>query len=437
MQLFQNETTPPLADRMRPSSLDEFVGQEKILGPKSPLRKAIDEDRVGSIILWGPPGSGKTTIAQIIANRSKSRFVPFSAVTSGIKEIKRIIAEAIGYGQTGMILFIDEIHRFNKAQQDAFLPHVEHGTIRLIGATTENPSFEVIGPLLSRCRVYMLEPLSIDNLKSIIVRAMQNKDRGLGEINLSVSDDAIEQIIQLSGGDARRTLNLLEFCAETVQKSGGKKITLDLVTEAAQKKAILYDKAGEEHFNLMSALHKSLRASDVDAALYWLTRMLDSGEDPLYIVRRLVRCAVEDIGLADPRALQVSLAAKDAYHFLGSPEGELAIAQAVIYLSLAPKSNAAYMALGKTQEAVKDKPAYQVPMQIRNAPTSHMKAWGYGEGYKYAHQSEDAFAYMECLPEELIGSRFYFPTDRGLEAKLKEKLQWWLERMKKGRRKKI
>ncbi len=296
-----------MADRIRPSSLDEFVGQEKILGPNSPLRKAIDEDRVGSIILWGPPGSGKTTIAQIIANKSKARFVPFSAVTASIKEIKRIIAEARGYGQKGMILFIDEIHRFNKAQQDAFLPYVEHGTIRLIGATTENPSFEVIGPLLSRCRVYMLEPLSIDNLKTIIVRAMQDKKRGLGEMNLSVSDDAIDQIIQLSGGDARRALNLLEFCAETVQKSGGKSIALELVTEAAQKKAILYDKAGEEHFNLISALHKSLRASDVDAALYWLTRMLDSGEDPLYIVRRLVRCAVEDIGLADPRALQISL----------------------------------------------------------------------------------------------------------------------------------
>jgi putative ATPase len=435
MELFQNETTPPLADRMRPLSLDEFAGQEKILGPGSPLRQAIDEDRVGSIILWGPPGSGKTTIARIIAGRSEARFVPFSAVTSGIKEIKRIIAEAIGYGQKGMILFIDEIHRFNKAQQDAFLPHVEHGTIRLIGATTENPSFEVIGPLLSRCRVYMLEPLSTDNLKTIVLRAMKDKKRGLGEMNLSISDDALDQIIQLSGGDARRALNLLEFCAETMQKSGGRNINLELVTEAAQKKAILYDKAGEEHFNLISALHKSLRASDVDAALYWLTRMLDSGEDPLYIVRRLVRCAVEDIGLADPRALQISLAARDAYHFLGSPEGELAIAQAVIYLALAPKSNAAYMALGKTQETVKDKPAYQVPMQIRNAPTSHMKAWGYGQGYEYAHDHDDAFAFMECLPEELIGSRFYVPTDRGLEAKLKEKLRWWLERMKREREK--
>lgn len=433
MELFQSEASSPLADRMRPLSLDELVGQQKILGPGTPLRKAIEEDRVGSVILWGPPGSGKTTIARIVAGKSKARFVLFSAVTSGIRDIKRIIAEARSYGQDGMILFIDEIHRFNKAQQDAFLPHVETGTIRLIGATTENPSFEVIGALLSRCRVYMLEPLSTDDLKTIVRRAVDDIEQGLGEMGLSVSDDAVDQIVQQSGGDARRALNLLEFCAETVEKSGDKNITVELVTEAAQKKALLYDKAGEEHFNLISALHKSIRASDVDASLYWLTRMLDSGEDPLYIVRRLVRCAVEDVGLADPRALQASLAAKDAYHFLGSPEGELAIAQAVIYLALAPKSNAAYKALGKTQDTVKNKPAYTVPMQIRNAPTSYMKAWGYGEGYEYAHDHDDAFAHMECLPEELIGSRFYFPTDRGMEAKLKERLEWWLKRMKKGR----
>jgi putative ATPase len=418
---------------MRPLSLDELVGQQKILGPGTPLRKAIEEDRVGSIVLWGPPGSGKTTIARIVAGESKARFVPFSAVTSGIKEIKRIIAEARSYGQDGMILFIDEIHRFNKAQQDAFLPHVETGTIRLIGATTENPSFEVIGALLSRCRVYMLEPLSSDDLKTIVRRAVDDTERGLGEMGLSVSDDAMDQMVQQSGGDARRALNLLEFCAETVEKSGDKNISAELVTEAAQKKALLYDKAGEEHFNLISALHKSIRASDVDASLYWLTRMLDSGEDPLYIVRRLVRCSVEDVGLADPRALQVSLAAKDAYHFLGSPEGELAIAQAVIYLALAPKSNAAYKALGKTQDMVKNKPAYPVPMQIRNAPTSYMKAWGYGQGYEYAHDHDGAFAYMECLPEELIGSRFYLPTDRGMEARLKERLEWWLKKMKDSR----
>ncbi|UCC79774.1 MAG: replication-associated recombination protein A [Candidatus Zixiibacteriota bacterium] len=435
MGLFQGETKVPLADRIRPSTLNDFVGQEKILGPETPFRKAIEEDRVGSIILWGPPGTGKTTIARLIAKNSKARFVPFSAVTSGVKDIRNIIAEAKSYGQDGMILFIDEIHRFNKAQQDAFLPHVEKGTIKLIGATTENPSFEVIGPLLSRCRVYMLEPLSPDNLVTILNRALTDKENGLGDLELSITEDALHQIIQLSGGDARQCLNLLEFCAETVSESGKKEIDMALVTEASQRKTLLYDKSGEEHFNLISALHKSMRASDVDASLYWLARMLDAGEDPRYIVRRVIRFAVEDVGLADPRAIQLALAAKDTYLFLGSPEGELAIVQAVIYLALAPKSNSAYMALKKTQDTVKDKPAYQVPMQIRNAPTSYMKAWGYGEGYRYAHDFEDAFAYMECLPDELIGSRFYFPTDRGMEAKLKEKLEWWLERMKKGRKK--
>ena len=418
---------------MRPSTLDGFMGQEKILGPGTPFRKAIEEDRVGSIILWGPPGTGKTTIARIIANNSKARFVPFSAVTSGVKDIRNIIAEAKAYGQDGMILFIDEIHRFNKAQQDAFLPHVEKGTIKLIGATTENPSFEVIGALLSRCRVYMLEPLSPDNLVTILNRALEDKENGLGDLGLSISDDALHQIIQLSGGDARQCLNLLEFCAETLSESGKKEIEVELVIEASQRKTLLYDKSGEEHFNLISALHKSMRASDVDASLYWLMRMLDAGEDPRYVVRRVIRFAVEDVGLADPRAIQLALAAKDTYLFLGSPEGELAIVQAVIYLALAPKSNSAYMAMKKAQDTVKDKPAYQVPMTIRNAPTSHMKAWGYGDGYKYAHDFNDAFAYMECLPDELIGSRFYFPADRGMEARIKEKLEWWLAKMKEGR----
>jgi putative ATPase len=436
MDLFQISSNSPLADRMRPRNFDEFIGQEKVLGPNSPLRRAIEEDRVGSIILWGPPGTGKTTLARIIANRSKSRFVPFSAVTSGIKDIKRIIAESKGYGQTGIFLFIDEIHRFNKAQQDAFLPHVEDGTIRLIGATTENPSFEVIGALLSRCRVYTLLPLSIDNLKEIVLRALREKERGLGNLELAIDHDALQQIVQLSGGDARNALNLLEFCAQDITERGEKNIDVKLVTDAAQRKTILYDKAGEEHFNLISALHKSLRASDVDAALYWLARMLASGEEPLYITRRLVRFAAEDIGLADPRALQVALAAKDTYHFLGSPEGEIAIAQCVIFMALAPKSNSVYKALGKVQNAVANQPAYQVPMNIRNAVTEYMKAWGYGEGYKYAHDHEDAFAYMECLPDELVGSRFYFPTDRGLEAKLKEKLEWWLEKMKRDREEK-
>jgi putative ATPase len=435
MELFQSDVKAPLADRMRPRDLNEFVGQEKLLGANSPLRKAIEEDRVGSIILWGPPGTGKTTIARIIAAKSKARFVPFSAVTAGVKDIKRIMGEAKSYGQKGMFLFIDEIHRFNKAQQDAFLPHVEDGTIRLIGATTENPSFEVIGALLSRCRVYVLDPLSMDNLKTIVRRALDDKERGLGELALSIDNEALTQVVQLSGGDARNALNLLEFCAETVAKSGQKKIDLALVNDAAQRKTLLYDKAGEEHFNLISALHKSMRASDVDASLYWLTRMLTSGEDPLYIVRRVIRFATEDIGLADPRALQLAINARDAYHFLGSPEGELAIAEAVVYMALAPKSNAVYEAYSAARDAVENKPAYPVPLVIRNAVTSLMQGFGYGAGSKYAHQYEDAFAYMECLPDDLIGARFYFPTDRGLEAKLKEKLDWWLEKMKAEREK--
>jgi putative ATPase len=436
MELFQSDSKPPLADRMRPRTLEEFVGQDKLMKPGTPLRRAIEEDRVGSIILWGPPGTGKTTIARIIAGKSKARFVPFSAVTSGIKEIKLIIAEAKGYGQKGTFLFIDEIHRFNKAQQDAFLPHVEDGTVRLIGATTENPSFEVIGALLSRSRVYVLQPLTVENLKTIVARALSDSERGLGDLGLAIDDDAINQIVQLSGGDARTTLNLLEFCAESVSQSGQKKIDLTLVNDAAQRKTLLYDKAGEEHFNLISALHKSLRASDVDASLYWLARMLAGGEDPLYIVRRMIRFASEDIGLADPRALQIALNARDAYHFLGSPEGELAIAEALVYMALAPKSNAIYEAYGKVQKTVAEKPAYPVPLVIRNAVTSLMKSWGYGDDYKYAHQFEDAFAYMECLPDDLIGSRFYEPTDRGLEGKLKEKLDWWLDKMKKEREKK-
>jgi putative ATPase len=433
MELFKGDKKIPLADRMRPETLDDFVGQEKILGSGSSLRKAIEDDRAGSIILWGPPGTGKTTIARIIANKSKERFVPFSAVTSGIKDIKLIIAEAKAYGQDGLILFIDEIHRFNKAQQDAFLPFVEDGTIKLIGATTENPSFEVIGALLSRCRVYMLEPLKTDDLKTILKRALEDKAKGLGGLGMEITDDAMIQIIQLSAGDARRCLNLLEFCAEGLAETDTKTIDAKLVTEAAQRKTILYDKSGEEHFNLISALHKSMRASDVDASLYWLTRMLESGEDPRYIVRRVIRFAVEDIGLADPRAVNLALAAKDTYLFLGSPEGELAIVQAVIYMALAPKSNSAYTAYKNVQNTVKNKPAYQVPMNIRNAATSYMKEWGYGDGYKYAHDFEDAFAYMECLPDELIGTRFYFPTERGVESKIKEKLEWWLDKMKRER----
>ena len=423
---------------MRPSSLEELVGQTHLLASGKPLHESIKNDRVGSIILWGPPGSGKTTLARLIASYSKAQFMPFSAVTSTIREIKLFIGQAsrrLKLEGRRTILFIDEIHRFNKAQQDAFLPHVEAGTIILIGATTENPSFEVISALLSRCRVYTLRPLLTDDIKTILTRAATDKKRGLGEMNIVFGEGCLDHLAQLCGGDARIALNILEFAAESTEPdtAGKRLLTLDIISEAAQKKSLRYDKAGDEHFNLISALHKSLRASDADAALYWLYRMLEAGEDPLYIARRMVRFAVEDIGLADPRATTIALAAKDIYHFLGSPEGELALAQAAVYMALAPKSNAIYMAEKVAKKAIEEKPAAEVPLVIRNAPTSLMKELGYGSGYKYAHEFEDAFAYMECLPEELLGSRFYFPTDRGLEAKLKEKLDWWLAKMREGR----
>jgi putative ATPase len=405
----------PLADRMRPETLDDFAGQEHILGAGKPLRSQIERDQLTSIVLWGPPGVGKTTLARIIARMTKSEFLPFSAVLAGIKEIKAVMADAERLRKLGRrtILFIDEIHRFNKAQQDAFLPYVEKGDIILIGATTENPSFEVNAALLSRSKVYMLRALTTEEIVVLLRRALPNLPIG----GAQASDEVLEQIATAANGDARSAYNTLEVAAS----SGA--ITEQSVTDALGRKVLLYDKTGEEHYNLISALHKSVRSSDPDAALYWLARMLESGEDRMYIARRVVRMAIEDIGLADPRALEQCMAMQQCVHFLGMPEGDLAIAQAVIYLAVAPKSDAAYRALGDVTKEVQAGRAEPVPMHLRNAPTKAMKAWGYGSGYQHAHQFEDAVNQMECLPESLAGSRWYHPTDRGLEKRIKERLE--------------
>ncbi|MGD0263856.1 MAG: replication-associated recombination protein A [Candidatus Methylomirabilota bacterium] len=436
-ELFPRESPPPrkaapLADRMRPRTLEEFVGQAHLLGEGKVLRVALEQGEVPSLILWGPPGTGKTSLAMLIASRVKAAFTPFSAVSSGIKEIKEVIGEADrrlrGAGQR-TILFVDEIHRFNKAQQDAFLPHVERGTITLIGATTENPSFEVIAPLLSRAKVVVLHPLSEAEIRLIVDRALTDTDRGLGKGRLQVPEDALAAITGWANGDARAALNLLDLSARLARASDQPRvISLAIVQEAAQKRSLLYDKAGEEHYNLISALHKSLRGSNPDAALYWLARMLASGEDPLYIARRLVRFASEDIGNADPSALSLAVAAKEAYHFLGTPEGELALAQCVTYLATAPKSNAVYAAFGEAQADVASAPAEPVPLHIRNAPTRLMKELGYGEGYKYAHDYEGAYAEQDYLPESLRGRVYYRPTDRGLEAEIRKRLAAWRRR---------
>jgi putative ATPase len=409
---------------MRPRTLDEFVGQEHLVAPGKPLRTQIERDDLGSLIFWGPPGTGKTTLAQIIARATKAEFIEFSAVLAGIKEIKQVMAEAERARQYGTrtIVFVDEIHRFNKAQQDAFLPHVEKGNIRLIGATTENPSFEIISALLSRSRVNTLKPLTEEQIVVLLKRALNDKERGLGTMNLKTSDEVLAKIASYSSGDARTAYNALEVAASL---AGGAKseITDAIVTDALQKRVLLYDKAGEEHYNLISALHKSVRNSDPDAALYWLARMLEAGEDPLYIARRVVRMAVEDIGLADPGALSLCMAARDAVDFIGMPEGNLALAQAVVYLALAPKSNALYTAYSDVQQDVEQTAAEPVPLHLRNAPTGLMKGMGYGQGYKYAHDLENKVADMQCLPDNLKGRAYYQPTNEGTEKRIRERLE--------------
>jgi putative ATPase len=415
----------PLAERMRPERLEDYIGQEHILGPGKPLRRQIERDELTSIILWGPPGVGKTTLAKLIARVTRCEFIPFSAVLSGIKEIKAVMADAERLRRSGRrtILFIDEIHRFNKAQQDAFLPYVERGDIILIGATTENPSFEVISALLSRSRVYALRGLTVPEIVMLLERA-------LPVLGLTASPELLEQIGIYANGDARQAYNTLEAAAAA---SSGGALSESAVQDAMQRKVLLYDKGGEEHFNLISALHKSVRSSDVDAALYWLTRMLEAGEDRLYIARRLIRMSIEDISLADPRALEQSVAAMQAVHFLGIPEGDLALAQAAIYLCVAPKSDAAYKAMGALREDVQKTIAEPVPMHLRNAPTRAMKEWGYSEGYQHAHNFEDAVPGMECLPESLTGRQYYFPTDRGVEKRIAERLEE-IRRLKQERR---
>ena len=415
----------PLAERMRPRRLSEFVGQPHHVGEGSIVRMAAEQDRIFSMILWGPPGCGKTTLARIIAGETRSHYLQFSAVLSGVKEIRAVIDEARRQQQLQRrrtVLFVDEIHRFNKAQQDAFLHHVESGLITLIGATTENPSFEVIAPLLSRCRVVTLNRLTEEDLATIVRQALDDAERGLGSQRLTLASDALELLVRVSDGDGRSALNSLEVAASL---TGGGCITRELMEQALQKKALVYDKSGDEHYNLISALHKSLRGSDPDAALYWMARMLAAGEDPLFIARRMVRFASEDIGNADPQALAVTLAAMEAFRFLGHPEGELALAQAAVYLATAPKSNSIYAAYGSAQAAVTRGGSLPVPLHIRNAPTTLMKELGYGEGYRYAHHYRDAFAPQDYLPDELQGEVFYHPTDRGYERTVAERLERW------------
>jgi putative ATPase len=424
----------PLADRMRPKTVEEFVGQSHLLDEGRVLRLALDRGEIPSMILWGPPGSGKTTLAYLIAQRMGAAFVPFSAVTAGIKEIKEVIKQAQWHEQREgrrTILFVDEIHRFNKAQQDAFLPHVEQGIITLIGATTENPSFEVIAPLLSRVKVFRLDPLTEADLDRIVQRALEDPERGFGAEQPQLSPEGRQHLLRHASGDARAVLNTVELAAQIAPRrpDGTLEISLPTIEEAAQRRSLLYDKSGEEHYALISALHKSLRDSDPDAALYWLARMLAAGEDPLFIARRLIRAASEDIGNADPTALSVAVAAKEAYHFLGSPEGELALAQCVCYLATAPKSNAVYRAYTKARTDVEQAPIAPVPLHLRNAPTSLMQSMGYGVGYRYAHDEPDALVDQEHLPPQLKDRTYYEPTDRGYEAEISRRLVEWRRRL--------
>jgi putative ATPase len=431
--LFSSRVTEPLAARMRPRTLDEFAGQQRIIGPDTPLRLAIERGTVDSLLFWGPPGSGKTTLARLIARYTDRVFVPFSAVVDGIPRIREVVAEAEGRRAEGRgtILFVDEIHRLNRGQQDAFLPHVESGTFTLIGATTENPSFEINGALLSRLRVFVLDPLSADDLVRLERDALSDRERGLGALGVGAEEDALKLIAESADGDARRALNAIEAAASQVGTGGV--ITPDAAVAALQTRMPRYDKSGEEHFNLISAYHKALRGSDPQGALYWLARMIEGGEDPMYIARRTVRFAAEDVGLADPTALDIAIAARDAYHFLGSPEGELALAEAAVYLATAPKSNKVYQAWSAALDLARRTPAAAVPMHIRNAPTRLMKELGYGHGYQYAHSVPEAYIPQEYLPDEVAGSVLYEPGAFGFEKEIAKRLAWWAELKEKAK----